>query len=354
MQKALGFTLAAVPWLMTIFKLGSLRRRRQDRQVLAVWLFFLFSSIALTLHIGSIGLSLDELIGVTNLSWLLNYLAATLSFYFLSASFYTESGVGQNRRMLPVTAVIAGSLVLVYIVGIIHLPENTEHTSHTAWELLFKELIYVYGGGVSAIVLRLTRQMIDSRDTISVHLRLYTAQVAAFLSILFYVIKFVTTVIGFLAPSSSMVGLFLGLAQLLQIGSILVWPFFFASNETFLKLARPLLAARKLVAIRDLKKLDSQLSRLFPSDTPDLARRRQVENLGNLDIQLYRLVISILDKKKSLVDQIRGRTPPDSVQWSDQEAREATELHRALETVPNDQDFDNLVTTLREIAMGKV
>jgi len=416
MQAIIDISIAAVAWAVTVFKFNAVHREwrgDRDRRVLSSWAFALFFSLCMTFQVDAVYVTVDTLVGVNNLSWLLAYLCLILAIYFVCTGCCIAMKVDPPRWALPYLAVTAGLLVIIFPFGVATTPEWADHTvPRSVPEFLFMELLYTYAIIMGVIPALAFARFQRNEGTLPTRLRTSVILLAAILAITFFVVKVVASLLGLLVPSLPLVLYLMGLSRLLMAASGLLWTLTFAPNRLYLALARPFMFHEKVLALRDLRSLQARLNHLCPPVVPD--QPTWWDQLRSLDFYIYQTVIGILDGRKMLASRLeqldrpvlaggpgrsqgarvcpelagrspsnRGRsegeqrgaesagrlarshvqmfnlqrvngqyisTSPPLPGWDGPTVEEAIRLHWALQSVPEPQDFDGLVAAYRDLS----
>ena len=308
MQTGIDVSVAVLAWAVTFYKFNAVwkdSRRTRDWRVLGSWAFALFFALCMTFQVDAVYFTIDTFVGVNNLSWLLAYLCLVLAICFVCVGCCTAIRIEQPRWMLPYLVVTAALLVAIFSLDIATAPEWADHDiPRTVAELLFMELLYIYGSVMGMIPALVFTQIRRNEGTLSTRLRVSVILLAIVLAIIFFLVKIAMSFLGFLYPSRPLVFHLLDLARLLMAASGLLWVLVFVPNGFYLAVARPFMFREKILALRDLRYLQVRLNRLCPPVVPD--RATCWDRLRNLDFYIYRAVIGILDGKKMLAAHLNA------------------------------------------------
>jgi hypothetical protein len=356
--------IATLVWFVVIYKFRAVWRDgrwRTGSVTFYFWLFCLFMAIGLTLMVWPVYLAFDSLVGLPNFGWLVTYVAVALAIYYISAGCYLVLEQPQPRFMLLSLLATLIILVVVYAMSIVALPVKPDHTiPETLSELIFMETLYVYVAALCAIPLATFTRLFRREQIVSARLRWLVAILASFFSFAVVTLKIVLTLLAFENPLTPALAIIFPMitAGVAAIGVLIMLAFM--PNSLYLAFAWPVEFASKLIAWHELRMLQQWLDPLYPpviNSSPSLPAV-----LRDLDFHLYRVVIAILDAKKTLagyanatggltiqpalITHTAGRTPGA---WDEQQLQRARVLHRELQKVDDDQEFLQLVRAYQQV-----
>ncbi len=357
--------IAALAWFIAVYKFSAMRQDGQWRTgsvTFYFWAFSLFTAIGLTLMIWPVYLAFDRLTGLPNLGWLVTYAAFSLAIYYISLGCYLV--LRQTRPRLMPWSLLLTLVVLfaIYALGIVALPEKPDHTvPETLSEVIFMETIYFYMAVLCAIPIVTFAGLYRHETFVSARLRWLVGLAAALVSTVVLVIKIALTLLAFQNPATPAFAI---LYPLITVGVVVVGilcPLAFLPNNLYKAMAQPFEFLGKTLALYELKTLQSRLDTLCPpviDDSPDLKA-----SLKNLDFHLYRVVIAVLDAKKTLAGyagitndlavlpatmaHMAGTVPPE---WDEKKLQQARLLHSELQKVDDNQEFSRLVKSYQKVS----
>jgi len=357
--------IAILAWFITIYKYGAMRRDAQWRTgsvTFYFWAFSLFTAIGLTLMIWPVYLVFNRLVGLPNFGWLVTYAAFALAIYCMAAGCYIVLEQPRPRLMSWSLLLTLATMFVVYIVGIVTLPEKADHTvPDVLAEVVFMETIYIYMAILSAIPMFTFIRLVWYEQIVSARLRWFVGFFASFFSFAVLFVKILLTIVAFKDPLTPALNI---LNPLLTMAIIAVGVFMtlaFLPNKLYQVAALPFEFLGKLLALYELRSLKNRLDPLCP---PVVTGRSGLKNtLGNLDYHLYRVLIAILDAKKTLTGHavitndltMKPEIPVRSVgraplEWDDWKLQQARFLHHALQTVNDEQSFAALVKSYQRVS----
>ena len=356
--------IAGLVWFIVIYKFKAMWRDgwwRSGSVTFRFWAFSLFTAIGLTFMIWPVYLAFDRLVGLPNLGWLVLYVSFSLAIYYLAGGCYLVLKQSQPRLMRWSLGFTLAILCVVYVFGITSLPEKPDHTiPETLSEAIFMETLYVYMSILSAIPLVTFTRLFRGERIVSARLRWLVGLAATLAAVTVMVMKIVLTILAYQDPVTPAMDILYPLisAGVLAVG--ILTPVAFLPNRLYITLARPLEFIGKVRALRDLKQLKERLDHLCPPVIDDTVDLRAA--LDNLDFHLYRIIIAILDAKRTLAGyaRITGSltVPPTAVadqcgkkplDWDDQDLAQARLLHQALQTVDDRVEFTALVQAYHQV-----
>jgi hypothetical protein len=328
-------TLAA--WLFIIWFLP--RIRSANTVTTNTWLFVGLFSLATALQIEAVYDGVDSLVGISHFSWLASYVTGLAAFY----SIYKALCVMLNPARPEASLWFYRGLVLVIGTLLILFPAITAEPDFVApgnlATLLFFVVPYTYAAVISYTLCWMLYRCQNSESPLHLKVRWQLLSVVVFLGAGFFALRVPHLVLLHLHPdfahsqTSQAVNLLLNYLTITRIG----WVLFFIPDRVYQAGCRPLMAIRKLLAWRELDALRIEANTL-------LARHEVLEvsyswpaQLRNLDLLLYRTLISILDIKRMLTDTLREECVDGN------RSEQAMRLHQVLGTIDDGADFDTLV-----------
>jgi hypothetical protein len=357
--------IATLAWFIAIYKFGAMRRDGQWRTgsvTFYFWTFSLCTAIGLTLMSWPMYLAFDRLVGLPNLGWLVTYVAFSLAIYYMSSGCYLvlkQTRPHFMRWSLLLTLVI---LFAVYALGIVALPEKPDHTvPETLVEVIFMETMYIYMAVLCAIPMITFAGLYRHEAFVSARIRWLVGLATALISTFVLVMKIALTLLAFWDPVTPALAVLYPLISIGVVAVGILFPFSFLPNNLYQTMARPFEFLGKTLAWYELKSLQNRLDPLCPpvvDDSPELKA-----SLKNLDFYLYRVVIAILDAKKTLAGyaditndlavmpatmaHMTGIVLPE---WDERKLQQARLLHGELQKVDDSQEFSRLVKSYQKVS----
>jgi hypothetical protein len=357
--------IATLAWFIAIYKFGAMRRDGQWRTgsvTFYFWAFSLCTAIGLTLMSWPMYLAFDHLVGLPNLGWLVTYVAFSLAIYYMSSGCYLvlkQTRPHFMRWSLLLTLVI---LFAVYALGIVALPEKPDHTvPETLVEVIFMETMYIYMAVLCAIPMITFAGLYRHEAFVSARIRWLVGLATALISTFVLVMKIALTLLAFWDPVTPALAVLYPLISIGVVAVGILFPFSFLPNNLYQTMARPFEFLGKTLAWYELKSLQNRLDPLCPpvvDDSPELKA-----SLKNLDFYLYRVVIAILDAKKTLAGyaditndlavmpatmaHMTGIVLPE---WDERKLQQARLLHGELQKVDDSQEFSRLVKSYQKVS----
>ena len=356
---------AILAWFITIYKYGAMRRDARWRTgsvTFYFWAFSFFTAIGLTLMIWPVYLAFDRLVGLPNLGWLVTYAAFALAIYCMAAGCYIVLEQPRPRLMSGSLIVTLVAMFVVYAVGIVTLPEKADHTvPDVLAEVVFMETIYIYMAVLSAIPMFTFIRLVWYEQIVSARLRWLAGFFASFFSFAVLFVKILLTLVAFKDPLTPVLAILHPLLTMAIVAVSVFMTLAFLPNKPYQVAARPFEFLGKLLALYELRSLQNRLDPLCP---PVVTGRSSLkETVGNLDYHLYRVLIAILDAKKTLTGYADitndltmlpgaparsvGRAP---LEWDGRKLQQARFLHSALQTVNDEQPFAALVKSYQRVS----
>ena len=355
-------TIATLAWGIAIYKFGAVWRDRQWRGgslPFYFWGFTVCVAIGMTFMIEGVYLAFDRVVGVTNLAWLVTYVAFALAIYSITSGCFLVLEA-PRPRLIPYSLLLTlAILIIVYPIGIATLPEKPDHTIPTTLtEFIFMQTLYLYVAALCLIPIATFTRLYRREAVLPAKLRWIVALATTISSAMVAGLKVILTFMVFRDPGTPALAVAYPMINVVLITASILWPMAFLPNSFYLLLARPIEFLDKVRALRELQALQKKLNRLCPpviGDTPDLRT-----SLDNLDFHLYRSIIGILDAKKVLAgfsgtdeDQPLARaseaTRPELPDWDGQDRQLAQSLHATLQTVNDHVAFPELVHAYRRV-----
>lgn len=352
-------------WILVLTKFNAMWRRRHEGEygliVSRVWLTGVLLGTSLLLLVDEVQVTVDEAAGLNNFAWYLSYLAGTIAFQqvaYLSIRQYRP--MDRNTRILlsaPLLLVLIAFSVL-YFGWIIWTPEWPARSPRTGADALFMVIFFGYIGIIGAIPI-VTQSITYRRNRVLiVRLRTGLRIFTALLAITCFWLKVVYTIIAYQTPGSPLAEQINRFALLSMGASAIFFSSQMASHRTFVKMVDILQYGNKIVALRDLRFLQSRLLRLCPPVA--WAESTWWKQLRNPDRYLYRAAISILDSRKMLNGYLKKleekhetalviSTDDETIFWNQAEIAQARQLCQLLQSPPED-GLEELIAFYRQVA----
>jgi len=375
MQTIIDYGATILSGILTILRLRTALKARRTQtdagRFATTWLHLLCLTFFLFFQIDDVYITVGDLTGINNLSWLFSYLFLAPAIYFISRSFSLRS-----RWILPwlITGMVL--LVIIFPFGPGRAPEILDHvTPQNEVEILYMAVMYTLASAMiitiplsrSARALRIEEQHLRTRTVVTM--------LASVATITMYATKFAAFSLGYYFPSlpNSIVHALTSAARVSEIAVVVLWFPAFLSNRVYVAVARvltaPLRLFRKIQAWFYLSALARRLQRLCPSLA--LLPTTTWEQLRNLDFYTYRKLIEAMDGQRILAgnvgepsqaaeipasspfDWIDALIPNDTSRerrLSGQDLEEALHLHQKFESIPKSlTTFEDLVQAYCEV-----
>lgn len=372
MSTLVGVPIAAVAWLVTIYKLGTFRRHRRHgiSPVPAhFWGFSFCIAVGMTFMIEEFYLVFDRLAGTPNLAWLIIYVSFVSAIYFIVSGCYEVLKIPRPRLLSYSLLIALMVLVITYPLGIVTLPEKPDHTIPvTLAEFIFMQVMYVYAGILSLVPFAIFLSFYRQETVLAAKLRWVVVMATTILASMVGMLKVILTILVFWDPTTTTLAIIYPLIGIALACIGILWPMTFLPNRIYLFLARPIEFWDKMRTLRELQALRKDLNRLCPPIIDDKPGWR--ESLKDLDFYLYRAVIGILDSKKMLTgllspvnavaDKVNStvtfessavaasRLEGNGASVLTQQDKQRTQfLYRTLQTVDDRAPFAELVSAYR-------
>ena len=356
-------SVAALAWVIVAYKFKAAwqeRQRHTESITIYFWLFAVCVAIGMTFMVENAYLAFDQLVGVTNLAWLVGYAAFSLAIYLITSGCLLVLKQPRPRLMVYSLWATLAILVILFLFGIVSQPEKPDHTiPETFVELVFMQTVYLYVAVLCAIPIATFARLYRRERVLPAKLRWLVALGTTILAATTGLLKVVLTALAYRDNATPALSILYPMISVTIITASVLWPMSFLPNSVYLAMARPLEYLDKVMALRELKLLQERLNRLCPpviGDSPGLWHSRD-----NLDFHLYRTLISILDAKKTLsgyaqttgglavLPAASGFVQQKSVTWSQTDLEQARSLHEMLQTVNDHSDYPELVQAYRHI-----
>jgi hypothetical protein len=346
-QHIIDITGSTTAWLVVFFRIGTvLKKDLRNQRVVNAWLFALCFALFDTFQIDAIYVAFDNLVGLNNLSWLLSYIFLSLTIYYVSILCHPQ--VAHWAPILLFSTI--GLIITTFSLGPGVSPENTYNViPRSTPEMLYMVLCYFYATVMLAAgPIRAFFQAWRKEKIVPIRLRTLVALLSASMAFAFFASKSVVVLFSFaipvfrpLAPTGNQ------LASLPTLGLVIFWPLCYAPHWFYTALGRPLAYLQSILALRELHYLLSRLDDLLPLPS-HLPQPHWQDLLRNPDFYVYRKVIEILDKKRSLeivLEESRFRNDVNAP------LEKATHFHRILQGISQSEDFEHLLSSC--IAVSK-
>jgi len=339
MQDLVTAGVALGAWILTIAKVGTLRRGSRDRRILSLWAFFALFAVSSTLHIEPLQRAIDPALGTGGVTMFLASMLLVLAFYFLCTSCYIAI-VNRPPGWMPIYLAVT----MVLLTAIFALADGAAVGDAALLSLTVK---HAYGIVMFSRIVALFGPSCRHEKAETVRVRICLVCLAALLVIAYLALRPCADWLSLAGAPTWLVATLEALALCSLIGAGVAWPLGFVPNQFLARLAQPLVFYEKWSALQDLKRLQHDISRLCPEVVP--AQDRRWESVSNVDLHLYQTVIAILDSRSAFTSWLEGQSLGGDAPRRDR----AIYLRDALQNV-EDGPFDSLVASLRKIAKGSV
>jgi hypothetical protein len=323
---------------------------REGPRLLLILFFTL--SLGSALEERAFHLRFDRQFGQNNIAWLVLWELKTISLYVTLRAFYLFIDHPFPKRIYYLTLLAMG-LYFVLWPPIRHNPSLSIHLlPRDGFEYAFFLVFYLYLIIVVAIATPETLKRIREDQSWNARIRLmalFGEGVAISLAFLLRIV-YVTVHFGETPSSANMFlyqlsNLFLGITGFLMLFNF--WP-----NKGLTKMSRYLHKLKRLLEMRDLHAVHAQLTTYFPGSIGWTGKGLRAR-ITDLDLYEYRLVLTIMDKKRMLAGYLA--LPEEEVQhlarfgeidhWICQaQARaNASQLLKTLQVVDDTKPYHELV-----------
>jgi hypothetical protein len=310
---ALSFWLAA----LYLFRPASIRRSGWNN--LDEWLmrwFILAGALSLSFQVDAWAPSIDHLVGINNLTWLLGYVLTVVS------GFCGLIGWGHARRYLSPRriAFVCGGPIAIYMLLFPLLAQEAEHLhddfAQTWPSLLFREISYLWMAVIAYEGIRMIHHYLRQEQLPTGHLRFGFLISALRCLFAFAVVRGLASFVVFFDPGWPFTHTALIGSDLILAGAVILFALFHAPMAWLRTIGRVGVYLDQQASIRELDRLRNQLVTMTsPLPWPPPTWR---ERWFQPSYSLYCILIDILDRRSLLLsgDQMVARTKrvPVSVQ----------------------------------------
>ena len=337
MQNLVTAGVALGAWILTIAKVGTLRRGARDRRILSLWAFFVLFAVSSTLHIEPLQRAMDLALKTSGVTMFLASMLLVLAFYFLSTSCYIaimNRSPGWMPLSLAVTMVLLTVIFALTDGGMVKDAALLSLTVKHAYSIvMFSQIVALFGPSCR------------NEKTETVRVRMCLVCLAALLVIAYLALRPCADWLSLAGAPEWLVATLEALSLCSLIGGGIAWPLGFVPNQFLARLAQPLVFYEKWSALQDLKSLQRDISRLCPQVVP--SRDQPWESVTHVDLRLYQTVIAILDSRSAFTSWLEEQ----SLGGDETRRDKAIYLRDALQNI-EDGPFDSLVVSLRRVAKG--
>jgi hypothetical protein len=246
-------------------------------------------------------------------------------------------------------------LVIIYSWGIITLPEKPDPIPETWLEVLFMQTMYVYMAILCGIPLATFVRLYQHEEVVSTRLRWLVGVAASIVATVVLLLKISLTVLSFNNPATAALDILYPLITVGFVSAGVLCVLAFLPNKAYRAIVCPYEFLDKTMALHDLRALQKRLNALCPPVIDD--RPNFFTSTKNPDFHLYRVLIAILDAKKTLAGCVAlapdtavlsqpGRMP---LEWNEMQWQQAQFLYRELEKVDDTQDYPHLVKAYQQV-----
>lgn len=356
---------AKVPWTFAAERITGARRKGVDWPAFSTWLFAVLLGVGLTFRLVPLRAAFDGWVGLPNLGWLLSFLAESTAVYVAACGCRAIPRLPIPRWLHVYMALTLVVFVIIYVTNIAAGVERLEYTTATTpFELVFMCAKYVCLAIMTFFIGTAFLRLCRGEQNKLTRVRLGLLSGSALMGVIYGSARTTFVLLAYFYPACPILGGLRILEKGSQVALALMWPLStMLSNKTHLFL-RPFERLQKSATLKDLRVIQTELSRLGLLTTWDeraLPRRR------SLDLQLYQALISILDGKRLLLAQLRageagdGKAWDDAVterarslqsaegDWNDAVAGRARLLRRLFDTVDDSLQYFDLVAAYRDV-----
>lgn len=333
-----------VAWLLIISFLP--RIKSANSVTTNTWLFLLLFSLSTTLQVDSVYNTVNNLLGVNHIGWLISYITGIIALYAIYkalCAIINPSEPRPNKWFYRATVFVSISLVALFP-AITDEPIGTNAAdSGDLWELLFRVIPYSYAAVISFTLSGMFYQCQQRASTLYLRVRWMLLAVSVFLGAMYFAVRLPYFVAVFIHPALAQTSFADTLSQFLDFLALtrVSWIFFFIPNKVYQAVCAPVVFIDKLLALRQLETLRAEVNSLVSRTELLNVEFSWKERWRNLDFLMYRAIISILDAKRKL-NALNDELPQDDKRML---------LERILNAICDERDFDSLTAAYR--AAGK-
>lgn len=336
---------AVLAWAAAVWAIRKIRRA--NRVTAGTWSFVFLFAIAITAEINIVADGLNQFVGVNHFSWLVTYVSGAIGMYVIVRTLHVTLNIPYRPSLLDyglIFTLISFFLLFPFVTQEPAIAE--ELLPYTLPLLLFRVVGYCYVGFACWVVFKTFNSLQRHDKVLHTRLRWLLLCLVAGMGISFFVIRIVYFTYVYIHPGLADSATVRTLAMITRVLAICCvgWVVFFIPAPILQTLTRPILHLDKLMALRELSVIQSEIATLSPPVVPPDTDRSWRERQRNLDFHLYRGIIAILDGKKTLTNLVeREAGLPEANNLK------AQRLYHVLVTVDDNGDFHDLITHYRTI-----
>lgn len=337
--------LAVIAW-PTLFGIAKRVQKTSGVTIQTVGFSICFA-ITTTLQISIVYNGLANITGINNIGWLLGYALGCLGIFLSVDGFYKAQDL-QTPSYLATALILCLSIILFTSPAIAAEPNYLNHNQPTniaQWLLMGGT--YAYGLLVTTTI---ALNFNGLRRIETLYLTKFRWSILVFSSTsaaIFFTGRLLHFAFGSLAPAWQAGQIWQFIYTITNscffIGS--VWVLFFLPQPYLEKIATPFYIWRKVRSLQALLRVQKSVNHFCPVVVA--MKYNWLDRLRNLDFHIYNTVIIILDGKVSLRDALDGNT--SLVRKDHWDRTRAERLHQLLQTVHDENAFDELVTEYRRL-----
>jgi hypothetical protein len=333
---------ATLAWIATFWSISQ-APQKTNKTAANIWGFTASFAIAATMQIDFVFVAVTRFFGITNLAWLVSYMAGAFSLYMMVHVMHERMKL-QSRAFSARYALIGTWLLLLIIFPAVAKGTDVVGRQYpvTLPEFAFMQVLYAYTTFMCFYVFNAFYRLQHEDVAMPVRLRWILIASSTFLGGVFFgsrsvIYNPIAFVFPSLAENSAILIAFNSVLRVVFVLSVVSWSLFFLPKGIMQKIARFIIFIDKLLMLRDLNELQDRIVSVYPSTT--IATTTEVSHswwlrVQNLDFYLYRSIIAILDSKKKLQANMD---------------EQAQKLFEALNSVHDEAEFQALLTAYRTI-----
>lgn len=334
------------------------------------WLFFFLFTVSVTLQVQPIYEYLNAVTGIRHIGWLISYASGSIAPYTLYRALEEMAPQPLSRttgKRLYKLLVGVNIIFLLIFPQISQEPLGANEAGpYNIWIVCFRLTAWLYVAICYYLVAEKLYHCQQENAPLSVRMRWILLAAVSFMGASYFALRTPYLLARYMNPAitKTAVGHFIQNILDILAHARLGWIFFFIPTKVYEWLLKPFELIGKLWILLELTVLKRQLfdlltavenhnpllpngvTTLLPpshlvSPTPTASLRR-----FNLDLTLYRTLITIIDAQKMLDDLSHWLTPNEAPhEWLTQ----VQQLQQAIEEIPQAADFDTLLKIYRPV-----
>lgn len=296
-------TLAAllVLWIIVISRFGVIRRHRNSPTVgdtaSRIWLITVWLGVSLAFQVEVVQIGWGQVTGINNLGWYTAYLCGSIAFYHLSELARISLGWISYRSAPAFVSVLIG-LSFLYWIWMRPLPEWPMRSPRIWAESIFLFLYFGYATFSGSLGTISIIQSFRDYETPSLKARSGFAIATAFVALSCFVFKMVYAVAAYFWPDAIFTLRINQAAAIAMVVAVFGFMILFVPHHFVVRTMKLFQALRNLWTLHELRYLQNRLLVLCPPIVWE--EPSWWEQLRNLDLHLFRRVISIMDSHRML------------------------------------------------------